>query len=166
MSKLVEKCIDEFFFKFFSLGHAPFCSSTNPVYFKFNVDVFYTMKGCSADWYEHLKCSWKHWHWQTTHQTSFIISVCLPGRYCFLTAHSAMCICRVEVGVIGGTRTGAVVFYCAAIKLCGSSHQSSIEKLSVWRFDLSILCNKARHKLFFTKCIEIKGLHFILQALC
>lgn len=85
---------------------------------------------------------------------SFFISLSLPGCCCFLTAHSPMCVCRVDVGVVGGTRSGAVVFYCAAIKLCSSSHQSSVQKLSVWRFDLSILCNKPRHKLFITSVLK------------
>lgn len=50
----------EFCSKFCSLGFTPFFSSTDSVYFRFNVDVFYTMKRCSADWFEQFKCLWKH----------------------------------------------------------------------------------------------------------
>lgn len=75
--------------------------------------------------------------------TSFIISVCLPWCYCFLTAHGAMCICRVE-GDVGGTGDRSSCFLPRSYKLSSSSHQSSVQ-ISVLRFDIFILCKKTKH---------------------
>lgn len=83
--------------------------------------------------------------------TSFIISVCLPWWCCFLTAHGAMCICRVEGEVVGGTGDRSSCFLPRSYKLSSSSHQSSVQ-ISVLRFDIFILCKKILKKILTTNC--------------
>lgn len=108
-----------FFFLICNLGSVPlFCFINNTVYFK----LANTCK-CLVDLYGDFDCLWKGLTWVdlTSETIAFIISVCLPGS--FLRAPGAIRVCRVEVVVVWGNQTQAVVFYCAAIQLCSSSHQ-------------------------------------------
>lgn len=93
----------------------------------------------------------------TSEAVSFIISVMF---HCFLTVRNAVCI--VDVGVVGGTRTGAVVlstvqlFNHAAHLISPASEALCLETRPFHSLPQTVLY----------QCTEIKGLHFILQALC